>query len=141
MNEKKKGQTSGHKEEVSKFQENLSHEQRKELVSLMKKILPPTPTAAVIDLRFSFWFIKKWYVILMLGRDIRPEFRASTPTDKDRSMIFVAKFFTYLLMTFIFVLLVIILIYLLKSILGWDLLPGKHMTDYIPFLRRFQVGE
>ena len=77
----------------------------------------------------------------MLGRDIRPEFRATTQTDSDKSMVYAAKFFTYLLMTIIFVILVMILLYLLKSILGWDLLPGKHFTDYLPFFRRFQVGQ
>jgi hypothetical protein len=139
--EKKKKHRFERKEESPQFHENLSHEQRKELVSLMKKILPPIPHAAMIDLRFSFWFIKKWYCIFMLGRDIRPEFRASSSSDSDKSMVFIAKFFTYLLMTFIFIIMVIILLYLLKSIMGWDLMPGRHLTDFIPFMRRFQVGQ
>lgn len=128
-------------EEPPQFQESLSHEQRKELISLMKKILPPTPSAALIDLRFSFWFFKKWYCIFMLGRDVRPDFRATTVHDSDRNLVFAAKFFTYILMAVIFVIAVIILLYLLKSILGWDVLPDKHFTDYFPFFRRFQVGQ
>jgi hypothetical protein len=141
MDEMKKEQPQEHKDESGQFQENLSHEQRKELVSLMKRILPPTPAEAIIDLRFTFWFIKKWYCILMIGRDRRPEFRAALMSDKDKSMMFVAKFFTYVFLTLIFISLIIILLYMLKSILGWDFLPGKHLIDYIPFLRRFQIGQ
>ncbi|HNX00322.1 MAG TPA: hypothetical protein PLE74_07750 [Candidatus Cloacimonadota bacterium] len=140
MEEKKKHRFD-RQEESQDFQESLSHEQRKELISLMKKILPPTPSAALIDLRFSFWFIKKWYCIFMIGRDIRKDFRATSTNDNDRNLVFAAKFFTYLLMTIIFVIAVIALIYMLKSVLGWDIMPDKHFTDYLPFLRRFQVGQ
>ncbi|MDP8231301.1 MAG: hypothetical protein P9L91_01385 [Candidatus Zophobacter franzmannii] len=56
------------------FKQNLSHGQRKELMALLKRMLPPVPSRGIVDIRFSFWFIKRWYIVFIFGEDIRNSF-------------------------------------------------------------------
>lgn len=111
--------------------ENLTHAQRKELISLMKRMLPPVPSRGLIDIRFAFWFIKNWYVVFIFGRDTRNQFQALDKGDMDRSLTVVAKIFTYVIMFFAMLITFLILLYFLKSSLGIDLFPDEHLGDVI----------
>ncbi len=113
------------------FKQNLSHTQRKELMGLLKRMLPPVPSRGIIDIRFSFWFIKRWYIVFIFGEDIRNSFQALDKGDVDKGIVAVAKVFTYLFSTVLILVLIFILMYLLKSIAGIDLFPDKHLTDII----------
>ncbi len=113
------------------FKQNLSHAQRKELMGLLKRMLPPVPSRGIIDIRFSFWFIKRWYIVLIFGEDIRNSFKALDKGDVDKGIVVVAKIFTYLFSTILILALIFVLMYLLKSIAGIDLFPDKHLTDII----------
>ncbi len=111
--------------------ENLTHEQRKELISLMKRMLPPVPSRGLIDIRFAFWFFSNWYVIFIFGKDTRNQFIAIDKGDLDRSLTAVAKIFTYIFMLLALIVLFLILLYFLKSSLGIDFFPDEHFTDVL----------
>jgi hypothetical protein len=113
------------------IQENLSFEQRRELMALIKRMIPPVPSRGIIDIRFSFWFIKTWYFVLIFGLDNRKQFKAIDQGDTDRSLIAVARIFTYVIMFLVISILSILLLYMLKSMAGIDLYPDKHFIDII----------
>lgn len=129
MPEKENKKYIGNKE----IKETLSHSQRKELMNLMKRMLPPVPSLGIIDIRFSFWFIKRWYIVLIFGKDTRNQFKSIDKGDMNTGLTTVAKGFTYIAMFLILIILLLYLLYLLKSYMGIDLFQNAHLID---FLRR-----
>ncbi len=111
--------------------ENLTHEQRKELINLMKRMLPPVPSRGLIDVRFAFWFFGNWYIVFIFGKDTRNQFKAIDKGDWDRSLTVVAKIFTYIFMALVLILLTLMLLYFLKSSMGIDLFPDQHLMDVL----------
>jgi hypothetical protein len=116
-----------------KFRENLNIEQRNQLKSLLKKMLPPVPSVGIIDIRFSFWFFKQWYVVFIFGRDTREGFKSLDKGDVDRSLSLVAKATTYIIMMISIMIMLLFLLYALKSVIGIDLFPDKHLSDFLPW--------
>lgn len=111
--------------------EKLTHEQRKELMNLMKRMLPPVPSKGLVDIRFSFWFFRPWYIVLIFGRDTRSQFKSMDRGDMDKNLTSIAKIITYLVLLIIIFLLVAFLLYLLKSYAGIDIFPDAHLGDMI----------
>jgi|GEM_PF-1301555 len=111
--------------------ENLSHQQRKELISLMKRMLPPVPSKGLIDIRFAFWLFGSWYIVFIFGKDTRKQFKAIDRGDFDRSLTAVAKIFTYLFMLMLLLLSFLAVLYFLKSAMGIDIMPDDHFPEYI----------
>lgn len=116
--------------------EKLTHEQRKELINLMKRMLPPVPSKGIIDIRFSFWFFKRWYIVMIFGRDTRNQFISMDRGDMDKSLTSVAKLITYLILVIVVFLLVALFLYLLKSYAGINIFPEAHLGDMIRGLGR-----
>ena len=116
--------------------EKLTHEQRKELMNLMKRMLPPVPSKGIIDIRFSFWFFKRWYIVMIFGRDTRNQFISMDRGDMDKSLTSVAKLITYLILVIVVFLLVALFLYLLKSYAGINMFPEAHLGDMIRGLGR-----
>lgn len=117
----------------SRFQENLNIEQRNQLKSLLKRMLPPVPSVGIVDIRFSFWFFKQWYVVFIFGRDTREGFKSLDKGDVDRSLSVVAKATTYIVMLTTILIMLLFLLYALKSAVGIDLFPDKHLVDFLPW--------
>jgi hypothetical protein len=113
------------------IKETLSHAQRKELMSLMKRMLPPVPSLGIIDIRFSFWFIKHWYIVFIFGRDTRNQFKSLDKGDMDTALTSVAKLITYVILLLVMMILLLYLMYLIKSYMGIDLFPNAHLGDII----------
>lgn len=113
------------------LKESLSHEQRKELMSLMKRMLPPVPSLGIIDIRFSFWFFRHWYVVFIFGRDTRNQFKSLDKGDMDAGLTTVAKLVTYVIMLLVATILLLYAMYLIKSLMGIDLFPDTHLIDII----------
>jgi len=113
------------------IKESLSHEQRKELMSLMKRMLPPVPSLGIIDIRFSFWFIRNWYIVFIFGRDTRNQFKSLDKGDMNTGLTTVAKAVTYVIMVLFALILLMYALYLLKSLMGIDLYPDTHLLDII----------
>lgn len=117
----------------TKFKENLNIEQRNQLKSLLKRMLPPVPSVGIIDIRFSFWFFKQWYVVFIFGRDTREGFKSLDKGDVDRSLSIVAKATTYIIMIISIIIMLLFLLYALKSVIGIDIFPDKHLSDFLPW--------
>ncbi|HCM15988.1 MAG: hypothetical protein WCY87_00655 [Candidatus Cloacimonadales bacterium] len=113
------------------IKETLSHEQRKELMSLMKRMLPPVPSLGIIDIRFSFWFIRYWYVVFIFGKDTRNQYKSLDKGDMNVGLTTVARIVTYIVMFLVLLILFLYLLYLLKSYVGIDLFPDLHLKDII----------
>jgi len=113
------------------IKETLSHEQRKELMSLMKRMLPPVPSLGIIDIRFSFWFIRYWYVVFIFGKDTRNQYKSLDKGDMNVGLTTVARIVTYIVMFLVLLILFLYLLYLLKSYVGIDLIPDLHLKDII----------
>ena len=111
--------------------ESLSHEQRKEMMSLMKRMLPPIPSRGIVDIRFSFWLFRRWYLVFIFGKDTRDQFRSLDKGDMDAGLTTVAKAFTYIVMLLLTLILGIYALYLIKTILGIDIFPDAHLKDLI----------
>lgn len=111
--------------------ESLSHKQRKEIMGLMKRMLPPVPSLGIIDIRFSFWFIRNWYIVLIFGKDTRNQFKSQDKGDMDAGLTTVAKAFTYIFMLLLTIILLLYTLYLIKTFLGIDIFPGAHLRDII----------
>jgi len=116
-----------------RFRENLNIEQRNQLKSMLKKMLPPVPSVGIIDIRFSFWFFKQWYIVFIFGRDTREGFKALDKGDVDRSLSIVAKATTYIVMMITILIMLLFLLYALKSVVGIDIFPDKHLSDFLPW--------
>ncbi len=116
-----------------RFRENLNIEQRNQLKSMLKKMLPPVPSVGIIDIRFSFWFFKQWYVVFIFGRDTREGFKSLDKGDVDRSMSIIAKATTYIVMMITILIMLLFLLYALKSVVGIDIFPDKHLVDFLPW--------
>ncbi len=116
-----------------RFRENLNIEQRNQLKSMLKKMLPPVPSIGIIDIRFSFWFFRQWYVVFIFGRDTREGFKTLDKGDVDRSLSIVAKATTYIIMMITILIMLLFLLYALKSVIGIDLFPDKHLSDFLPW--------
>lgn len=117
----------------TRFRENLNIEQRNQLKSLLKRMLPPVPSIGIIDIRFSFWFFKQWYVVFIFGRDTREGFKSLDKGDVDRSLSAVAKATTYIIMAIAILIMLLLLLYVLKSAVGIDIFPDKHFIDFLPW--------
>ncbi len=113
------------------IKETLSHEQRKELMSLMKRMLPPVPSLGIIDIRFSFWFIRYWYVVFIFGKDTRNQYKSLDKGDMNVGLTTVARIVTYIVMFLVLLIFFLYLLYLLKSYVGIDLFPDLHLKDII----------
>lgn len=113
------------------IKESLSHEQRKEMMSLMKRMLPPVPSLGIIDIRFSFWFFRHWYIVFIFGKDTRNQFKSLDKGDMSAGLTTVAKAITYIIMVLVAIILLIYALYLIKSIMGIDLFPDTHLKDII----------
>lgn len=118
---------------TDKFRENLNIEQRNQLKSLLKQMLPPVPSMGMVDIRFSFWFFKQWYVVFIFGKDTRKGFKSLDKGDVDRSLSIVAKATTYIIMMISILIMLLFLLYALKSSVGIDLFPDKHLVDFLPW--------
>ncbi|MDD3535764.1 MAG: hypothetical protein PHC50_06455 [Candidatus Cloacimonetes bacterium] len=111
--------------------ESLTHEQRKDLMGLMKRMLPPVPSQGIIDIRFSFWFFRHWYIVIIFGKDTRNQFKSLDKGDMSQSLTTVAKIFTYIFMLLVLLILGLYALYLIKSFLGIDIFPDTHLQDII----------
>lgn len=103
----------------------LDYEQKQEIIRAMQRLDMPVKKHHRIDLRFTFWFIKRWYVVLMAGPDVRKARRGFEYTMLQKSAIV----FMQLLLYAIIASLMFLGLYLFKSALGIDIFSNFHFSD------------
>ena len=104
----------------------LGYEQKQEIVRAMQRLGDPG-RKHFVDLRFTFWFIKRWYVVLLAGRDIRKKKRDYGYTLLQKSTIVFIQLVLYAIIACI----VLFGLYLFKSALGIDIFPNFHILDIL----------
>lgn len=114
-----------------KFNENLNLTQRKQLKALLKKMLPPVPSKGIIDIRFSFWFFRQWYIVFIFGKDTRETFKTLDKGYMDKSMSMIAKAIAYVVMGLLVLIVFLFFLYMVKTVLGIDILPDEHLQNII----------
>jgi hypothetical protein len=123
----KKLECKFHKETWDSF----SYEQKREICRICDRIMPQALERHVINFQHSFWFFRKWYLVLLFGKDTRQEFRSK---ELSYSQTFVRKIGMFFFITILFLgafAFLFLLFYLIKSVLGIDFFPEKHLLDFL----------
>ncbi|MCK4955993.1 MAG: hypothetical protein KAS49_00045 [Candidatus Cloacimonetes bacterium] len=112
------------------IRKSLDYNQNQEVSRLLNRILPKRGNH-IVDIRFTFWFIKPCYFTLNFGIDRRDTKRVN-PTNAYRTVgtIIVNALFLLLLGMLVLALLFLAL-YMMKTMLGIDIFPDKHLSDII----------
>ncbi len=113
----------------SDIEKTFTHEQREEVKAVFKRIAR-VPSKKIIDFRTSFWLIKWLYIVVFIGVDRRRKQRGNYE-DKASIIRLALKMLVYLVLFVLLLVLIFLALYLLKSALGIDLFPDKHLTDFI----------
>lgn len=93
----------------------------------------------LVDLRFGvplYW--ARYYVVLLLGRDQRSKVCEVQVDRRERTTHLLRAFLVLLLFSLLFLGLAVVvlwLLYLLKSFLGIDIFPDRHLCDILGFSR------
>lgn len=105
------------------IRKTLTYEQKQEFIKVMDRMNVPVKSHHPVDLHFTFWFIKRWYIVFMAGLDMRDD-------NRDRGYnIFKKGAIVLIRMLFYSIILLIILLglYLLKSAFGIDIFSDFHL--------------
>ncbi len=107
------------------IRKTLTYEQKQEFIKVMDRMNVPAKKHHPVDLRFTFWFIKRWYIVFMAGLDVREEKRDRGYSIFKKSMIVLIRMIFYL-----GILLIIVLgLYLLKSAFGINIFSEFHLMS------------
>ncbi|MDN5354167.1 MAG: hypothetical protein PWQ09_923 [Candidatus Cloacimonadota bacterium] len=110
------------------IKKTLNHEQKQEIKSVLKRLLPPAYGKEVIDIRFTFWFLKKWYFVFIFGLDQRRDIEFMPDQRQNRALIIIFKAIIFLLIILGLLASAFGILYALKSISGIDLFPSSHFN-------------
>lgn len=111
--------------------DSLSFEQRKEVIRMYKRINPKTFYRHLINIRFSFWFIKKWYIVFLLGLDRKGKIKKGQASAQNKVTTLLINIMIYIIVILGILAFVLISLYILKSVAGINLFPNKHLSDLI----------
>ncbi len=110
--------------------DKLNEEEREGLKSVIQSAIP-RPSPKVIDLRFivDLIFIR-YFVVLLIGRDMRQQQRQYQVNGITKFANIVMAIVLIIAMSLLISSVTILIVYLIKSSLGIDLLPG-HITNVL----------
>ena len=112
------------------IRESLNYEQKKEISQLIQRLIPKAFSRHLIDLRFTFWLIRNWYVVLLFGRDHRLASRTYPGYRKNWLEIVLKILLTIVIIVGILGCL-FMLLYMIKSFIGIDIFPDKHLRNLL----------
>ncbi len=111
------------------IRKTLTYEQRRELLRCMKKFIPRMISHHMVDIRFSFWFIKKWYLVFLMGIERRRTVRIKPEKAQHSILTKLLNIIIYFIMIMGVLATLFLVLYVIKSIAGFDLMPEKHFGD------------
>ena len=107
------------------IRKTLTYEQKQEFIKVLDRMNVPAKKHHPVDLRFTFWFIKRWYIVFMAGLDLRDEKRDRGYNIFKKSAIVLIRMLFYSI-----ILLIIFLgLYLLKSAFGINIFSDFHLMS------------
>jgi len=110
--------------------DKLNEDEKAEIQSVIKSAIP-RPSPKIIDLRFivDLIFIR-YFVVLLIGRDTRKQQRQYQVNGITKFANVVMAIVLIIAMSLLISSVTILIVYLIKSSLGIDLLPG-HITNVL----------
>lgn len=119
-------------------EKTFSYEQKKEIKRILKRAAR-IPSKKIVDFKTTFWFFKPFYIAFFLGIDKRTGNRR---TDSEKMHIAGIGFKTliYLSEAFLCLLVLLAMLYVLKTAVGIDLMPNSHLKDILPeeYIEKFK---
>ncbi|MDY6915692.1 MAG: hypothetical protein SVM86_05220 [Candidatus Cloacimonadota bacterium] len=112
------------------IKKTLNHEQKQEIRSVLKRLLPPAFGKELIDVRFTFWFLKKWYFVFIFGLDQRKNIEFMPGQRQNRALGIIFKVIIFMIIILGLLVSAIGILYALKSISGIDLFPTTHFNIF-----------
>lgn len=107
----------------------LTEEQKREFLSILKRAIR-VPTKKILNINFAFWFIKRFYLTVYFGFDKRVQKRVFSERKRDYIFSAILKAVICLIVFFILFSSLFFIIYSVKSALGIDFFPDKHLGDF-----------
>jgi len=108
--------------------ESMTADQRDEVRRLLRRVVK-VPSQKLIEFKFTFWFIKRFYVVFYWGLDQRSRERNADTPMLDGSLSHVIRRTLQLVMLLITLGLLGVLAYEAKSSLGIDIMRERHLQD------------
>ena len=103
---------------------SLNHEQKQEIRRVLQMTIM-VPSEKCIDLRTRFWFLRKYYMVIMMGEEHRRQPRAY-------DLKLISRVFGRMIELTIGVLIALMLFlfgYMIKVVFQIDLFPEFHLKD------------
>lgn len=110
--------------------ESMTADQRDEVRRLLKRIVK-VPSKKLMEVKFTFWFIKRFYIVFYWGLDRRSRERNEGTPLLDGTLSHLVRRSLQAVMLVITLGLLGVLAYEAKSSLGVDLMRERHLHDLI----------
>lgn len=111
------------------IQDSLSTEQAREIQKVIARAIR-VPSKKLVSLELTFWFFKRFYMVLYLGEDKRKLLRF-TDNHSGKILKLSVHIFTTLMVWAATLFVALAVVYYAKSTLGIDLVPGQHAEEVI----------
>jgi hypothetical protein len=108
--------------------ESLTTEQKNEILCVLKRALK-IRTDKLINVNITFWFIKKMFLTLYLGEEKRTAPRMAN-RKRDALVGIFLKILIYGSMLALIGTILFLSLYMIKSKMGIDIFPDKHLGDF-----------
>lgn len=109
--------------------ESFSFEQKREIMNVIKRLSPASIKRHTVRINVTFWFFKKWFLLVLMGPDTRGHKR-ETPYQQQRTVVgAVMNLFFYAILLLGILAILFLLLYFGKTMLEIDLFPGLHLQD------------
>ncbi|MBL4795724.1 MAG: hypothetical protein JKY24_09565 [Pseudomonadales bacterium] len=112
----------------SVIESTLSREQRKEIHKVLNRAIK-VPSKKLVNIECTFWFIKKFYIVVYFGLDRRESNRMTFVGMIPLLFNNLAHLFVSILLWSSIIFIAIFVIYYCKTILGIDFMPDRHIND------------
>ncbi|MFM7426153.1 MAG: hypothetical protein ACKO7W_14365 [Elainella sp.] len=115
---------------------SFSEAQATAVQAILTQAAQSQPSPKLVDLRFTVDLVlSRFYVVLLVGKDRRQRQRLYLPDRLTRIGNVIAAVVLLIGLNLLISLLILLFAYLVKSAVGWDLIPGGHLADHLQQLR------
>ena len=111
------------------IERTFTEEQRTEIKKILSMIIIK-PAKKAVDVRITFWFIKRFYLVILLGFEKRSNSRKiNTPNNISKLLALLSKAIANLLVIIIMLLIIFTLLYIIKRLTGNGILPFDYLQN------------
>lgn len=111
--------------------DSFTPQQLSAIVGILTEAIPQS-SPKIVDLRFAIdLIISRFYFVILVGKDRRRQKRKYIPQGVAKVGNAIAVLVLLLGLNVLLSLTLILLFYLLKTILGIDLMPDSHLSDFL----------